>query len=318
MDTWSKADLARMVQGGNNKARAYYRDHGWRDFNGFHADKYTGRIGTSYKAQLERDVVNATTMDIANGKGGNGDGHCNAAGNENDGTRFVAPVPDIRPPLETPSSRLAAAQAEADAIKQPAAIIVQAPLAADASITGAGAPRRAPRRTAGLGARRRGGAAAPRKPAAPSSIDWSKVGSDVAPGPVVPKLAQKQRASSNPAISTSFGDGSAVSNGSASLSQEQFAERFRGKKAISSEDFNQPNFQDSNQAADLATRFAAATSLSSADYFPTQSASRRAGASRDNLTGVADGFIKAATEGVAQAADEVTSAFTDFLNKGYA
>eukprot|EP00170_Pyropia_yezoensis_P009489 contig_41969_g9525 len=40
MDTWSPRDLAAMTVGGNGKARAFFKDHGWAaaDGGGFLAD----------------------------------------------------------------------------------------------------------------------------------------------------------------------------------------------------------------------------------------------------------------------------------------
>lgn len=86
--------------------------------------------------------------------------------------------------------------------------------------------------------------------------------------------------------------------GSSSMtSKAQFSERFKGKKAISSDDFISQN----------------------ADYNPFSDTQRaRSTEQGDNLAEMADDFFKSASEGVAQAADEVTNAFSDFLNKGYA
>lgn len=324
MDSWTKADLARMVHGGNNKARSYFKDHGWHDFNGFHADKYTGRIGMSYKAKLERDVANATIQDIGDIQG-NGlrktkaEDKANGVGDDNEAIQFETPTPDVRPPVDFPSK---VESIDQDGSTQPAAIVVQAPVPADASITKPVA-RRVVRRSAGLGARRRGGAAnigASRKPSDGNSIDWSKIGSDVPPGPAVPKLPPKTRTSST-TTTTSFGSGDFTSNPSSSsstMTPEEYADRFRGKKAISSADFApQSADNDNTRAVDISARFASATSLSSTDYFPSQSANRGP-SSRGKVTGVADGFFKAASDGVSQAAEEVSSAFSDFLNKGYA
>jgi len=62
MDVWSKRDLALMVQGGNQRAAQYYKDHGWRGELGAGADieqKYKGRIALMYKAHLEKLAIMA-------------------------------------------------------------------------------------------------------------------------------------------------------------------------------------------------------------------------------------------------------------------
>lgn len=278
MDTWAAADVARMQHGGNAKARMYFKDHGWHDFTGFSADKYTGRIGASYKAHLQRAV----------------DAHAESAkpvGQMPPGAEMAAVVEVVAPRTAVPVVPVRAT---------PATIAVAAPVAADASIT-AGAKRRPVRRAQGLGARRK---TASKKPA---GIDWTKVGSDVPSGPTTPALPPLSQV-----VKMQSG---AVATGNAKL---DYAERFKGKKAISSADFAMVA-EPPRQSGDMSRRFASATSLSSADLYPMNPA-RHTGhdGGDDNLVGMADDILKAATEGVAQAADEVTSAFSDFLNKGYA
>eukprot|EP00182_Erythrolobus_australicus_P005356 CAMPEP_0185830144 /NCGR_PEP_ID=MMETSP1353-20130828/651_1 /TAXON_ID=1077150 /ORGANISM="Erythrolobus australicus, Strain CCMP3124" /LENGTH=369 /DNA_ID=CAMNT_0028528005 /DNA_START=203 /DNA_END=1312 /DNA_ORIENTATION=- len=59
MDVWSKRDLALMVQGGNQRAAQYFKDHGWRG-ELVHADieqKYKGRVAIMYKAHLEKLAI---------------------------------------------------------------------------------------------------------------------------------------------------------------------------------------------------------------------------------------------------------------------
>lgn len=58
MDTWTKKDLEKMVQGGNAKAFTFYKDHGWRgEANQSLLQKYTGNVSTMYKMSLERKVT---------------------------------------------------------------------------------------------------------------------------------------------------------------------------------------------------------------------------------------------------------------------
>lgn len=324
MDTWSKTDVIRMVKGGNKKARSYFKDHGWHDFNGFHADKYTGRIGQSYKQKLEREVADSTTETSTEA--------VNTDHSSTDVKKIS--VHETRPESNKPDpdSIQATNGVEKDtpsnttttAAQPPMPIVVQAPIAADASITSVAARR--PVRRGGLGgARRRGGPAARKVGSvaaagggSAAAIDWSKKGSDVPPGPPVPMLPPKSKMTSNGTGT----NGNSTPNGN-NLTPQQYAERFRGKRAISSDDFAPRADTDPNN--DLSGRFASATSLSSSDYFTGHAGPMAAGAAAaggaaagGNMAGMADGLFKAATEGVAQAADEVTSAFSDFLNKGYA
>lgn len=330
MDTWSKTDVIRMIKGGNKKARSYFKDHGWHDFNGFHADKYTGRIGQSYKQKLEREVAESTEASTESVNFDDSSATVIAADVKK--TPVLETQPESKPDPDSiqvtngdekdvPSNTTTATQT-------PMPIVVQAPIAADASITSAAARR--PVRRGGLGgARRRGGAAARKVGSvggggggSTAAIDWSKKGSDVPPGPPVPKLPPKSKMASNGTVpnGTATNGNSALNN---NITPQQYAERFRGKRAISSDDFAPRADTDPNN--DLAGRFASATSLSSSDYFTGHSSPMAAGtaaaggtAAGGNIAGMADGLFKAATEGVAQAADEVTSAFSDFLNKGYA
>lgn len=305
MDTWSKQDVARMQQGGNGKARAYFKDHGWHDFSGFHADKYTGRIGASYKAKLEHDVTVA----------------CDPSGSA-DGGNFgrAAQVDAAAAAAASDAVTAAAAAAAAPVAKHPASFSVSAPVAADASLTSL---RRGARRTAGLGARRKGGGVA-RKSGV--DIDWSKVGSDVPAGPPVPTLPSKGKVGGRAVSGAALADGgSGVRGGvpsasSPQLTAEQFKERFSGKKGISSADFADVLGGNGGvRDGDVSSRFASATSLSSADLFPSQQSSRQLRRSDNNdFVGVADGIFQAASKGVAQAADEMSAAVSDFLNKGYA
>lgn len=291
MDTWSKHDLARMVNGGNGKARSYWKDHGWHDFSSFHSDKYTGRIANSYKTHLETLVANNSPVEQHSPP----DNPAPAARPEKPG----APAAERPPP---PTQSLAAQPAAPKPKpKRSTPITLSAPVSADVSIT---ASRRPSRKPAGLGARRKTAAAK----RATTTIDWTKVGSDVPPGPPLPKLPPK------PTAQPHFKDASPPA-----MSAEQFADRFKGKKAISSDDFAPQSI--ASERTDFSNRYANVSSLSSSDLFPangTRPSYAHAHQAEDGIVGIADDFIRAASEGVQQAADEVSTAFSDFLNKGYA
>ena len=299
MDTWSKTDLARMVNGGNGKARSYWKEHGWHDFNGFHAEKYTGRIATSYKQKLERQVADAASDWSSSPKTPPSNTLSSAFAGA-----AINDAPSVRlSPKAVRRSEAAAHPTTPPKPRQPASITIAAPVAADgSSITGA---RRPTRRAAGLGARRK--ASATRKSAS-TAIDWSKVGSsDVPAGPVLPKVAAQKPARHVNGVNQKT---------AAAPTKEEIAERFKGAKAISSDDFK-PQNGDATQ--NMMNRYGNATSIGSSDFYvQPRSGSARAANEQDDLAGMADDIFRAASEGVAQAADEVTNAFTDFLNKGYA
>ena len=289
MDTWSKADLARMVHGGNNKARTFFKDHGWHDFNGFHADKYTGRIGSAYKQTLERQVLITlndpltTTSESSKEKGMD--------------KRNLSTSSMDKPTVSLSSTAVKASEAATSPkitkpVPMPATISVAAPLDLDgASITGG---RRPVRRTGRLGARRNKTNSKPSS----SAIDWNKVGSDAPDGPMIPVVPKKTK-------NVNVGNGGG-------MSKDEFTEKFKGMKAISSADLNAGNEGESKQ---MLKRFENATSLSSADVFGQHNQQRP----RDEDFGAtADDFFRAATDSLGQAADEVSNAVSDFLNKGYA
>lgn len=310
MDTWTKHDLARMVEGGNGKARAFYKDHGWRDFSGFEAAKYTGRVGNAYKAKLERavqeSVISSTTSDVN--------------GHETDMQKLSiddpllddAPQVSLSPKAVKSLRTTVSEQVESETNghqqrPQPASITVAAPVAADGASITLTAPRRPTRRT-GLGARRKTA-----RSTKSTAIDWSKVGSDVPPEPAVPKLPKKK----NDVVVHAGRD---LDSQSATTTTNDIAERFKGKKSISSADFApQPSAAQMYAHNDMTSRFANSSSVSSSDYFQHDEGrgSRQGMNSEGNIADIADDLLRKASEGVASAADEVSSAFSDFLNKGY-
>lgn len=274
MDTWSKADLARMVEGGNGRARSFYKDHGWIEHTRFEPSKYTGRVGNAYKAKLER-LVTASLSDDMNSLA------LNTGGKQISSTPSVpSPKPVITPKKATESPK-------------PAAISVAAPVPADGSSISLGSTRR-PTRRAGRAARARR-----TTNGAGQKIDWSKKGSEVDPNKVLVHEAKKaSTVSVTPAAPIDY------------------AERFRGKKSISSADFA-PVGSTANNVGSMPSRpmYSSATAVSSADYFPEQDDG--GGSGNDDFGAMADSFLRKASDSVANAADEMTNAFSDFLNKGY-
>lgn len=298
MDTWSKHDLARMVHGGNAKARYFYKEHGWHDLNGFNADKYTGRIAHAYKQKLERAVSEAAVNQWPSPNKTPVDAPPTdaLAAVTLDEARVEKPIVAIDPRALRATETANTAPTTRVTTRQAASMTVAAPVAASDSITAA---RRPARRGARLGARRK-----PTSKPVSSTIDWTKVGSDVPPGPPLPKVSAGKK---TPVASMTTSTTQPV------YTAAEMAERFKGKKAISSADFAPVTASVADEA--YQSRFTNATSLSSSDFYSTRESKVHQG---EDIVGMADDLLRVATEGVAQAADEVSNAFNDFLNKGYA
>lgn len=311
MDTWTKQDLTRMVEGGNARARAFYKDHGWREFSGFTADRYTGRIGAAYKTQLARAVAAAREQDapaLPKIDDLNLDPNPSISADapvlslSPKAVRSLSPLPgDVGPP----------------AAPKPAPIAVAAPVAPDGATIALGGPRRPARR--GLGARRKGGNTA-RKTAA-SGIDWSKVGSDVPPEPPAPKLPPVTgKGAANGMLRAGSTDGSA-GKAQPAVSGE-VSQKFAGRKSLSSADFapqggmgGSDGYSESGPAQGYGMLGA-----SSSGYNHVRAGAVRfgpGGGENVPVTAIADELLIRAAEGVAHTAGEVSSAFTDFLTKGY-
>lgn len=220
MDTWSPRDLAAMTVGGNGKARAFFKDHGWAaaDGGGFLADRYTGRVGQLYRAHLDKAVAASLTADGAAAPTGSGGGGARGKPAASTGATAAgisslsivdSPDGDDSAPAVCISPKAAAAAgALLDAAGPPPppprapSPVVQAQPPVRVGGMG-GRPAGARRVGGGLGGARKGrggglGAAARgRAPAgggrggggaAPAAIDWSKVGSDVPADADVPAL----------------------------------------------------------------------------------------------------------------------------------
>lgn len=268
MDTWSKADLARMVEGGNGRARAFYKDHGWVEHTRFEPSKYTGRVGNAYKAKLERAANAYLTGEML----------------AVDNSQLKKSSPSL-PSIPSPKV-LSQPKKEAPPVSpKPVAISVSAPIVPTGGSISLGTTRR-PARRAGRARRTANGAG--------QKIDWSKKGSEVDPNAVLVNEAKKASAASAPS--------------NTSATSIDYAERFRGKNSISSADFAPVGTTTMPERQ----VYSSSTAVSSADYFPEHDE----GASGNGDFGMmADSLLRKASDSVASAADEMTSAFADFLNK---
>ncbi|XP_062205760.1 probable ADP-ribosylation factor GTPase-activating protein AGD8 [Phragmites australis] len=62
LDSWTQEQLKMMVYGGNNRAQAFFNQHGWTDGGKIEA-KYTSRAADLYRQLLAKEVAKSSTED---------------------------------------------------------------------------------------------------------------------------------------------------------------------------------------------------------------------------------------------------------------
>lgn len=62
LDSWTPEQLKMMVYGGNNRAQAFFKQHGWTDGGKIEA-KYTSRAADLYRQLLTKEVAKSSTED---------------------------------------------------------------------------------------------------------------------------------------------------------------------------------------------------------------------------------------------------------------
>ncbi|WVZ57742.1 hypothetical protein U9M48_008089 [Paspalum notatum var. saurae] len=62
LDSWTPEQLKMMVYGGNNRAQAFFKQHGWTDGGKIEA-KYTSRAADLYRQLLAKEVAKSSTED---------------------------------------------------------------------------------------------------------------------------------------------------------------------------------------------------------------------------------------------------------------
>jgi ADP-ribosylation factor GTPase-activating protein 2/3 len=68
LDSWSEDQLQLMSQGGNQRARTFFKQHGWDEVGSDKIEaKYTSRAAQLYRKQLEKDVIKALKGETAVG-----------------------------------------------------------------------------------------------------------------------------------------------------------------------------------------------------------------------------------------------------------
>jgi ADP-ribosylation factor GTPase-activating protein 2/3 len=62
LDSWTQEQLKMMVYGGNNRAQAFFKQHGWTDGGKIEA-KYMSRAAGLYQQLLAKEVAKSSTDD---------------------------------------------------------------------------------------------------------------------------------------------------------------------------------------------------------------------------------------------------------------
>lgn len=66
LDTWTEEQLQLMAAGGNQRARTFFKQHGWDEIGSDKIEqKYTSRAAQLYRKQLEKDAAKASSSDGA-------------------------------------------------------------------------------------------------------------------------------------------------------------------------------------------------------------------------------------------------------------
>lgn len=65
MDSWNPEQLKMMTFGGNNRAHAFFKQHGWTDEGKIEA-KYTSRAAELYRQILSKEVAKSFAEDSSN------------------------------------------------------------------------------------------------------------------------------------------------------------------------------------------------------------------------------------------------------------
>lgn len=326
MDSWTVQNLAYMTHGGNAKARAFFKEHGWRDSRGFLAEKYTGRVGSAYKRQLEKTIALSqppvAAAEITNGSSTTTEGPSVGSttppfeGFAKLTTKDNASKTPIKP-RETPSSPETKSP---ESPKSPGAISVPNPRTIPSTNTAARRPRPGARRGGGLGGARKKVVKKPSR-----DIDWSKVGSDVAPGPVTPKLPpvdKKRRVDSTSSETKPSVNGNGAMNGwgntaranSGEMTVQEIREKFGNKKGISSDDFGLGEFAGNVNSGPYGNGVSNGYSNGVRGY-------SRQGRSRDETDEfgeIAEDFMKKASEEANDIAKSVTGFVSDIFNDRHA
>mmetsp|Transcript_44033 Transcript_44033/g.171876 ORF Transcript_44033/g.171876 Transcript_44033/m.171876 type:complete len:313 (+) Transcript_44033:492-1430(+) len=299
MDTWTKKDLEKMVQGGNAKAFTFYKDHGWRgEANQSLLQKYTGNVSTMYKMSLERKVTQSlgSTESL-----GDFPVHVDAkalAREESD--HEEAPVPhSVR-------------QVEEEKIKSPKLKPESGKLPAPSTSLYAPAGKRNTKKGGGLGARK---TATKKKPS--TDIDWSKIGSEVGPEPLVPPVPKMATTKNSPVVSAGAVSQEAAKTRTTAAAPIMDAEKYQNRKGISSADFFPDQTAPQANIDDLSMRFSGSTNISSDAFHgnsmggqyrsnPYMQEDDEYAETIGNLTSAANSAVKS-----------VAGYLDDMLNKGY-
>ncbi|KAL5225971.1 hypothetical protein ABZP36_012610 [Zizania latifolia] len=136
LDSWTPEQLKMMVCGGNNRAQAFFKQHGWTDGGKIEA-KYTSRAADLYRQLLAKEVAKTSTED------GNNSWPSSPVAASQDSNQTSA-IPDLK--LVEASKEIVNEKNEPEVIRSP-----RAPTHSFKKLIGAKKPGN---KTGGLGARK--------------------------------------------------------------------------------------------------------------------------------------------------------------------
>ncbi|EMS68520.1 putative ADP-ribosylation factor GTPase-activating protein AGD8 [Triticum urartu] len=64
LDSWTPDQLKMMAFGGNNRAHAFFKQHGWTEGSGKVDSKYTSRAAELYRQILQKEVAKSSTVNV--------------------------------------------------------------------------------------------------------------------------------------------------------------------------------------------------------------------------------------------------------------
>jgi len=299
LDTWTTEQLRLMEAGGNLKARQFFKQHGFNDSGTKAEEKYTSRVATLYRQHLKQAAANLpqegdkSPAEASTPRESSGyfdiPGESSAASVKPAASHSPPPIAAVPEPAPAPVVQL-------ESIKPSMA------LAGTSGQVNSAATKAAPKKRAGLGAKR-GGPSAEEMDKMMQALNDSSITAASLPSAITaespkPTSASLQRAyedsmriedwtnrSASTANVPKSGSGKNSHFGgrgtaSSTTSESDLArKKFEGQKGISSKQF----FGDEESEADKfekerrLAKFSSSAAISSSDYFERSDGSATAG-----------------------------------------
>eukprot|EP00898_Chlorokybus_atmophyticus_P009167 jgi/Chlat1/9251/Chrsp99S08521 len=296
LDGWQPEQLRMMLVGGNGRAHAFFKQHGWSSEGGKVEAKYTSRAAEVYRQQLARDAAKLAMEQMSlssNDTAAEAQPSTTTAATLEPAVASVpAPAPatngaakaasDSAPDSSSDSAKLSTAAASV--ARKPVLGAVRKP--ATGKLGGLGVKKLAAKVDDSFFEQKPAEVVVPSALAAASTADGglstaasAPMGSrfsydalGAAPGPKAEKTASGHVAApSDDEFFSSFGSRSSSSNAPkpAAKAVSDIEKKFAGAKSISSQQvFAQENANDNSHEKNMRlARFTSSSSISSADYF---------------------------------------------------